>query len=464
MLSAKISNCFMDQTDKKLATSRSSHGNIILPGYQLLVEKPPSSPVPEAGIGLYINKFFPFVLICFYLNNIGLPHGLLYTTVLAPIFYFWLLSEGERLVLSKFFIVMFPFALAHLMTVDTLDMYFYCRSFILLMLVYISVYAAFILFKRVQLPRRLFEQIILINFFLVCVAILIKDSPGSEMLWYSTSITQGSGIIQRLRMFSYEAAHYSMLLVPLFVFSLVSYVVAKTGWNVLLLLLTLTPLALSFSMGILSALALAIAVVGVCNARSLVRSPPAMFVGVLLIGTLLAILLTDNLLSMRIYNVIEGADSSGNVRTWQSLDIGYQLAKSTNLFWGSGFGQAKLLAPDLFEQYWPGFNITRIPNVIAATMAELGLAGVLLRLGLECFLFFYTRVYSSHFRLILFLFAFVYQFTGSYPTNLTEYIIWILAFCPLFPEFEKRMIPSGIRRRPRWLLSLNERVSTRTDD
>jgi hypothetical protein len=32
---------------------------------------------------------------------------------------------------------------------------------------------------------------------------------------------------------------------------------------------------------------------------------------------------------------------------------------------------------------------------------------------------------------------FVYQFTGSFISNIAEYVIWILAFKPdLFPEFQ----------------------------
>ncbi|MGZ5135232.1 MAG: hypothetical protein ACXWCG_08785, partial [Flavitalea sp.] len=52
--------------------------------------------------------------------------------------------------------------------------------------------------------------------------------------------------------------------------------------------------------------------------------------------------------------------------------------------------------------------------------------------------FFKTKVWSNYYRLSLFLFIFIYQFTGSYLTNIAEYVIWILAFHPgLFTEFDR---------------------------
>ena len=77
-----------------------------------------------------------------------------------------------------------------------------------------------------------------------------------------------------------------------------------------------------------------------------------------------------------------------------------------------------------------------IPNAVAETMAIFGWVGVSLRLGIEIFLFFYTRVWTNYYRLLLFLFIFVYQFTGSFITNIAEYVIWILAFTRIFQQFD----------------------------
>jgi len=69
-----------------------------------------------------------------------------------------------------------------------------------------------------------------------------------------------------------------------------------------------------------------------------------------------------------------------------------------------------------------------IPNVAAETLLLFGWVGFALRMIVLLALFFFTRVWSSHFRLILFLFMFIYQFTGSYITNPAEWVIWVMAF------------------------------------
>ncbi|MGZ5242366.1 MAG: hypothetical protein ACXWW0_00725 [Bacteroidia bacterium] len=84
----------------------------------------------------------------------------------------------------------------------------------------------------------------------------------------------------------------------------------------------------------------------------------------------------------------------------------------------------------------------RIPNAAAETIIYFGYIGFAIRIGLQLFLFIKTKVYRHPFRLWLFLFVFIYQFTGSYITNFAEYLIWMLAFSSLFPEFVKAKNPS----------------------
>ena len=53
----------------------------------------------------------------------------------------------------------------------------------------------------------------------------------------------------------------------------------------------------------------------------------------------------------------------------------------------------------------------------------------------EIFFFFQTRVWTNYYRLWLFLFMFIFQFAGSFITNVAEYVIWILAFTKVFEQF-----------------------------
>jgi len=99
------------------------------------------------------------------------------------------------------------------------------------------------------------------------------------------------------------------------------------------------------------------------------------------------------------------------------------------------------LGADIIRSYYLyalDYNTIAIPNAAAETLAIFGWAGLLLRISVELVLFFYTRVWTNYYRLLLFLFIFLYQFTGSFITNIAEYVIWILAFTNAFPAFDTR--------------------------
>ena len=65
-----------------------------------------------------------------------------------------------------------------------------------------------------------------------------------------------------------------------------------------------------------------------------------------------------------------------------------------------------------------------IPNAVGDTLAAFGIFGIALRLVLQIVFFFQNQgAYSNYYRLALFLFIFIYQFTGSFITNIAEYVI-----------------------------------------
>lgn len=68
---------------------------------------------------------------------------------------------------------------------------------------------------------------------------------------------------------------------------------------------------------------------------------------------------------------------------------------------------------------------------VLATFGWVGFCGKLLA---ELMLFRKTRVQRSSFRLCLFIFMFIYQFVGSFSTNIVEVFFWVLAFSPVFPD------------------------------
>jgi hypothetical protein len=52
-------------------------------------------------------------------------------------------------------------------------------------------------------------------------------------------------------------------------------------------------------------------------------------------------------------------------------------------------------------------------------------------------------VYNNYYRFALFVFVFIFQFTGSFITNIAELAIWILAFTNTFEEFDRKKLKSA---------------------
>jgi hypothetical protein len=49
-------------------------------------------------------------------------------------------------------------------------------------------------------------------------------------------------------------------------------------------------------------------------------------------------------------------------------------------------------------------------------------------------------VYNNVYRLAIFIFIFIYQFTGSFMFNIIELTCWVIAFTPSFPEFNSENV------------------------
>ena len=128
---------------------------------------------------------------------------------------------------------------------------------------------------------------------------------------------------------------------------------------------------------------------------------------------------------------LSGRDLSFNGRTLDSFVMSLDIAKKKSIAFGVGFGQVKVLGLDVFAKKYHyskyTYNDIGIPNTTGDTFATLGLITLALKFFLEIYFFFKTRVYLNQYRMALFLTIFIYQFTGSFITNIAEYAIWILA-------------------------------------
>lgn len=379
-----------------------------------------------------MDIYLPFVLVYFFFNSLFLPWGLLYTTALTPLFYIWLLRQNRRWVVTRFLIVLAPFVAFHL--INGVEKKPYAISFALSMAIYIVAYTFYVFVNWTERLEEIFQRVILINFVFSCIGIVLYFTPWDQPMWRPAEVFTEGARVSRFQMFTYEPSYYCTLLAPLILWSFFRFARRMEPRTLAVLLMTVIPLLMSYSFGVILALVIAIGGVHIWHWRHvlkrhymLVGAPIAALAG-------LYLLVSSNTFAARLEAFLSGQDSSGMVRTVLSYALAYFIAIKRSIWWGVGFGQIKVLGTELTEQVW-GSSQGQLPCAIAETFAQFGFVGLALRLGLELYAAYRTKVWTNYFRLSLFIFIFVYQFTGSFMTNIAEYVIWILAFSPVFPAF-----------------------------
>lgn len=396
-----------------------------------------------------INKYLPIVILYFFLNCFLLPIGLLYTTLLTPFFIIWLLKYPSIRYIWIFFLVSVPFMIIHLE--QGVDVAVYFKSYLLLLSVYIFCVAFYQFLHLCTSLRALFKDVVIVNILLVFIAaICFFITPLRDIMWYNNAFTSGIKDVYRLKLFTYEPSYYSLLLMPIVLFYYLKIFLFRMPNKWFVFLSITIPLLLSLSFGALIGMALALILLFCANLRLMTVNPK---LPVYILVTVVALLVTlfiifqlfpNNIIFSRIENVFKGHDTSFSGRTFDSLYLGWKLAAQKSLLFGSGAGQIRVLGQDLFNTFYVNHFTTDqlvIPNSIGDILAQYGLLGVVIKLSLEIYFFVKTKVHANIYRTSLFLFVFIYQFTGSFISNIAEYVIWLLAFSPIiFPEFNKQNI------------------------
>lgn len=392
--------------------------------------------------------FFGITLLIFFFNRFCLPFNLQFTILLFPFFLFYLLKKNRLHHTLKMVVVLLCFGL--LATHGSLHLSGYVISTIVLITCIIFGHAFYVKSLEVPCFEPIIEKLTKVNFALTILALIALFVPFLKpIFWYLIPFTAGYEAIPRLKLFELEASHYSLALLPLFLYYFWSVLQKTEKKKVLLLLSLCLSLVLSFSLGVLAVLALSICLVLFFyfylflrkeNSRKLITGT---VFSVFLLGILLWLLFPENPLFHRIANVFNGEDTSGRGRTYEAFIIGWEVlqAEGKELF-GVGLGQFKFLGEQILNDFYKfdtPATIIRLPNCMAETMVAYGIVGLVLKVLLQFFLFFKTKVYSNLFRVSLFLALFIYQFTGSFLFNTMEYILWILIFLPKFNRFEKEV-------------------------
>lgn len=402
-------------------------------------------------LSLTINKFIPFAFIYFFFNSLFLPTGLLYTTLLTPVFLYWIYQQNLMLYVWLFFLVTLPFACIHFL--NGVDIVAYIKSYALLFSAFIFGVAFYLFLKSANNIRFIFDKITLWNSLFTVLAMLLLFSGMSEIVWYYEPISSGVSDVPRLKMFTYEASYYSLLMVPLVLYYYLRVLLLKTSSPGLKIILITGPLILSLSFGVLLGIGLSLFFLFWSDVK-LFFVKKRMPIYILVVGLALFLIFImlvkfypDNPVFTRFENIFEGNDSSFKGRTTDSFFLGWKMAGMKSILFGCGLGQIKILGLETFTDFYKHtftINSINIPNSLAETLAMYGLVGLFARLGIEVYLFFKTKVFLNYYRLSLYLFVFIYQFTGSFLNNIAEYVLWVLALTPGFFEFDKKSIRSNL--------------------
>ncbi len=395
--------------------------------------------------------FIAWFILYFFFNNLLLPEGLLFTTLLSPLFLYWLYKQGQVPKLMKWAILLLlPVPLQIIAGVDA-------RSYIVSTLMVAS--AWIFLFTAMETARStgesledVFFTILKINSILVLIALILLPFSGlREFMWDTIPMSKDLAAIPRLKLFAYEPSHYGLLLAPVFLYFILKIFTGGSQHPLILAAGVIIPLLLTLSFGIMGAMMITLLIVfPVCfryieklNRRLIIYS----FVVLILCITGLWILWPDNPLFTRLGNIISGTDSSSKGRLVYSFMFARDLILQHNAWTGVGPGQIKILAHDLivsFYRYTGDYaEIVRIPNSMGEMLATYGIYGFILKIFFEIYFFIRLKIYRNLYNFSLFLFIFIYQFTGSFLVNAAEIGTWAIAFYGRFPVFDISFIKQG---------------------
>ncbi len=390
-------------------------------------------------IGLFVFLFF--------FNRVGLPFGISFDMLLAPFLLYSIFKENAQSLLYKAAGILLVFGAIHLVS----GVYF--TAFVVSNLVFITLVIAVVAFYRRTKHIDFFNEIILritqLNSVLTILALFLLFFLKSTYLWYLVPYTSNAEALPRLKLFTEEASHYSFLLLPIFYYWLYQWLV-HFNWRTFGYLTTIIiSLILSFSLGVLSVIALTLFILILIYSRSILqhsRYRQLLFIGLIAIvsiGGFVYYFFPINPLTIRMNNLMNGLDTSGRGRTYESFEIALRVLQLNYPLTGIGLGQFKFIGRDvliLYYKYHTIPSVVRLPNALAETLVSFGVLGAIIRVFIQIYWAFKRRIVNNLFQTSLFISLFIYQFTGGFLMHSFEYYYWILVVVPIFKNFDKQHI------------------------
>lgn len=286
------------------------------------------------------NKYFPFVILYFFFNTLFLPLGLLYTTILTPVFIWWLYRQDHFRNGSIFFLITVPFIVIHYL--QGIDPYYYFRSYFLLFTAFVFLLTTIHFLEVTVSLRIIFRRLLLLNFIFVIFAVVLFFIPSyRHWMWAVSDISTGLTQFPRLRLFTYEPSYYSTLLIPLAFYYYLKIVLFRYSNGIVPFLLITIPLILSFSLGAIFGIAISFFLLFFTHIRTFFKEKKAAEYALFTIIVLLVLSITayfvfpDNPFFFRIRNIFNGSDTSFNGRFFDSFYLAWKVAQEKSIFFWS---------------------------------------------------------------------------------------------------------------------------------
>jgi hypothetical protein len=291
---------------------------------------------------------------------------------------------------------------------------------------YLYVYIA----TRLSNFDSLVDKIIKVNLYLTFFAILLLLNGIQEPFWIHQE-----GQTLRLQFFCYEPSIFALSFAPFFIYAIVRYIDKRQSKDLYTLAAAALPIALSGSAGVMGATALALFF---ANFKATLRLLVKKWI-LVLIGSIAFISIFPKTIE-RFQAILDGNDYSGSVRIVFSMQAAINMLDEKGIWLlGTGLGQLKYQI-EKYTSEFDAFGGTLLPNSIANTIASIGIIGLGIKLGLAVWLHLKTKAYKNQYSNSLFLFVFIYQFTGGYLSNVNEYVALAIAFAYARYNQRKKLI------------------------
>lgn len=386
------------------------------------------------------HKSLPMGCLYFFFNRFDFfPIGLLITSILSPFFYIWLLRKKRRFVMEPFFLVLFPFAVVHFYD-GGINWKDYLVSTLLLLSIYITVYAFAVRLPEIRSIDRLVRGIIWINLMLAFVGLAIRFTKWHIFMWQDQTTNGSASGLVRYKGFTYEPAYFAATVLPLVLYGYWAFIKRKNWANVRLVIAAGIPFMMALSFGVVGTVALGIMGTQAVLHRHLRQTKWFVAAAILALVGFICLPSTSHF-KVRVNDILNGQDASTNAHTTQGYIAAYAIAKKKNIWFGAGVGQTKLYIESV--NTW-GQNDTSLNSDVGETLATFGIVGLAVRFLIEGIFCFRCRPWRDPFRLSIFIAVFLLQFGDGNLIHLPKYFDWIIAYSSTLNLFQ---MPLPVRRK-----------------